>query len=702
MISNSLIRNSHPVYEKLLWWEQCGADYSGLLKAILTPLTHRGHWKVLVPGVGTGRVVVDLLHTIVQQGIKADVHCVDDDVQYLADFKKRLAEVLEFKVDCDGIWRSDGVSVHIYPMKVEEFFGKYCEDEILENGSYDLMLCLLFFHFIPHCSISVLRRCYALLHHEGVFVVDRLKAPDDHELTLELIPVLDAYAENLVGLGTSEPTSDVDITREVIRQYHLTRLYERSAYYGSAIKGTEIRLLRALLEPIFRIHKSVTCSGVNEVEFRNRGNQPRLPFWWGERKGYELADEGAGGTLMLRPSFECHVYIGKMGSADSELKWEMCERVIQAKAHENLSATLPVTRSDYRFSFDEAHKLVRDTLPLVILQLLVSNGVFDFDSAVTSFFFATGSVHSGMRVPRLDNLHFAIASSEGRTSERILAYRRNFYLFSCVLQRSLSGNFVSAGRPLALLRARVGKAAAFPLNRPYDLLEVPFLSSPIPDDLLEVPERLAPVERQTLWGTLIQLALDAPGADLQRERELLTRILKDSTTDSFRHEVGRFGIAEDQAYVPIALNVLLEEFKHLLFIPLPSFYTQSERGYESKSLLGIGITLERLDERALQEVDRLTALAGSLARRFQDSYIAYRWVSLSRETSVRAALASIVGRNISHNLGSHPLDYLIHSLERDETPEGHIHFLRYVKERMDFLADVTTQWTTMPWYEQSV
>lgn len=58
----------------------------------------------------------------------------------------------------------------------------------------------------------------------------------------------------------------------------------------------------------------------------------------------------------------------------------------------------------------------------------------------------------------------------------------------------------------------------------------------------------------------------------------------------------------------------------------------------------------------------------------------------------RSAIAAIMGRNMSHNVGSHVLWHLGRSIENSggKCPPNTEHFLNYLQQRMDFIAQITT------------
>lgn len=104
------------------------------------------------------------------------------------------------------------------------------------------------------------------------------------------------------------------------------------------------------------------------------------------------------------------------------------------------------------------------------------------------------------------------------------------------------------------------------------------------------------------------------------------------------------------------------------------------------------------------ELSRLIAAAVwpvfSHLRQIEESVIAT--ANLKRH-ALRSAVSAIMARNMSHNIGSHPLDYFLSDVQSSRTyRDADIAFLRYIKERMDFLAEITTHWRELPWLEPSI
>lgn len=76
-------------------------------------------------------------------------------------------------------------------------------------------------------------------------------------------------------------------------------------------------------------------------------------------------------------------------------------------------------------------------------------------------------------------------------------------------------------------------------------------------------------------------------------------------------------------------------------------------------------------------------------------------IYFERQHAVRSAVAAIMARNMSHNIGSHALWYRAEDLHRGENldPEKSEAFVRYLQKRMDFIAHIAT---SSPAWSQSI
>jgi len=60
------------------------------------------------------------------------------------------------------------------------------------------------------------------------------------------------------------------------------------------------------------------------------------------------------------------------------------------------------------------------------------------------------------------------------------------------------------------------------------------------------------------------------------------------------------------------------------------------------------------------------------------------------QNSIRSAVSAIIGRNMSHNIGSHVLSYGPASLKTADGTISQVRFYAYLRQRMDFIAEICT------------
>jgi SAM-dependent methyltransferase len=66
------------------------------------------------------------------------------------------------------------------------------------------------------------------------------------------------------------------------------------------------------------------------------------------------------------------------------------------------------------------------------------------------------------------------------------------------------------------------------------------------------------------------------------------------------------------------------------------------------------------------------------------------WGRLMRKQGTKAAVAAIMGRNMSHNIGSHVLSNI--TITKDDNRDSLSRFYAYLQGRMDFIARIATEW----------
>lgn len=79
-------------------------------------------------------------------------------------------------------------------------------------------------------------------------------------------------------------------------------------------------------------------------------------------------------------------------------------------------------------------------------------------------------------------------------------------------------------------------------------------------------------------------------------------------------------------------------------------------------------------------------------------------IRLTIKHAMKSAIAAIMSRNGSHNIGSHVINRVVEAMDSLKT-QDHKYFLRYLQQRMDFVAQISTefsQWTTSHWFVKEI
>lgn len=79
-------------------------------------------------------------------------------------------------------------------------------------------------------------------------------------------------------------------------------------------------------------------------------------------------------------------------------------------------------------------------------------------------------------------------------------------------------------------------------------------------------------------------------------------------------------------------------------------------------------------------------------------------MDLSKRHAMRSAIAAIMSRNGSHNIGSHVINRVVENMDLLNV-QDHKYFLRYLQQRMDFVAQISTdfpRWSTSHWFVMEI
>jgi hypothetical protein len=100
------------------------------------------------------------------------------------------------------------------------------------------------------------------------------------------------------------------------------------------------------------------------------------------------------------------------------------------------------------------------------------------------------------------------------------------------------------------------------------------------------------------------------------------------------------------------------------------------------------ILIEKVIDRPRQWIKEIKEYFRSASKNILELISEVRW-DINLKYALRTSIAAIMGRNMSHNIGSHAIWHLAERL-KDYSNEEIKNFMRYLQRRMDFIAQVST------------
>lgn len=88
----------------------------------------------------------------------------------------------------------------------------------------------------------------------------------------------------------------------------------------------------------------------------------------------------------------------------------------------------------------------------------------------------------------------------------------------------------------------------------------------------------------------------------------------------------------------------------------------------------------------------------------ENSYKAQKQEESARGHALKAAISAIMSRNGSHNIGSHVINWVVENINSLNI-QDHRYFFRYLQQRMDFVAQISTEfpgWSTSHWFIKEI
>jgi len=211
--------------------------------------------------------------------------------------------------------------------------------------------------------------------------------------------------------------------------------------------------------------------------------------------------------------------------------------------------------------------------------------------------------------------------------------------------------------------------------------------------LLKIKSRARTDPTMGTLGALDGLASDETGQYSEEEIAPLKEFLGEHCSDDKADKAG--GLVET-----LAKLCAIPKWKTIFFVPTPIAQHNGSQicfyGFVLFSLL----SWEEIVRKRVFEMELIFAECLSFGQRLSTSAL----LNLARKqfytSALRSAVAAIMGRNMSHNIGSHAVWHIAQmGLQRYESEVNR--FLLYLQKRMDFIAQVSTSppsWCmTMKW-----
>jgi len=627
--------------------------------------------RILVPAIGTGRVVKDFLQcdelpTITLHAVEPDQHKLEPDEEEKTKFKEQLESTEWKKCDVSGPDRYErsGSSIVIYNQHIETFLE---EDRGFE--SYDAIFCFLFFHYIPHCFISVLQALYDLLSEDGLFVVDELQGSDTDNQ--ELLRCIDLHVDEFSSL------SDYNEDCRAWKDFHLERLQKEAAFWGSAVKATQPDIVLETLRPLFDRYKTAKSRPDDYSLTKNH-----LPWMWAHRQGkyaFDSWEESLKDTFNslerdLNAQFEVHFFKSKKKVGNKYQKWKKAKLKSRVRINKGIDSILWRLDKNSNLNHNKVVHMTNHVIPAVVMQLVASSGIFDYRNRITSAFLATGSSPWAPQDTTLEGLHILNNPSYKTESKREEEFEKqakywsiNYHIFANILKRPLSSGFINSGKRFAL-GARGSMEKDLLHEEEFESISVPTVNVGNVDSL-----DISPPETQVLLS-LNLLSIDrasSSNVELEQNRKdvikewvySIPKKVEDDDKDELEQDIQeinekltdrkkqsnlRRGIGDF-----LSLNLLIQKFGTILFLPIPGYLEESDGKNEVGAVFGLGLTVRSIEEDTIGEVEGVLQLSKSLIQRFHDKYLSLKWIDDARGAALRSAISTIMARNFAHNIGSH-------------------------------------------------
>jgi len=606
--------------------------------------------EIFVPGCGKGRIVRELLPVLEKSRVKTHVTAIDINKKSLGEFSANLIRSGFVKQGLGRFISPAGlITVDLHCERIENFLIKSKEKY------FDVILCLLFFHNVADILVSLLHELYDVLSKDGVFVVDSLASKDD---------VLEA-ADFKYDLLDRFNRLDKDSSAKKWLNFHLQRLRKEGSYWCSIAKATDISFVQEALAPLFHPEITVWESTHQDVSL----GQEHLPFWWNSNDH----DQPAVLPSNIVEGVLNRVCIYSKKQAVGDGYWEILKKAAISESLKRMDWLLWFFHTDDKLTWEKMENFIHNTYLPTIMQSVVSSGILRFNTSITSFYIATGAMPDFLAISGLKNLHVLLKSSTPKIEDNLLYWARNIVL-NTHIRKNITSNVVDQGAKTVISCENDAASVLLLKNQGYKVSQLP-LNKTLKKlgKIADIMPKLA-VERRHLTGW-----------DFIEADSLLN-------TEPSADHIKMYEQALMKAQCKNPAVFLLSLLKNVVIIPLPGVFEYSGRDYNLRHILGIGFTVDKIDKETLEELETVQTLMGSHLRRFHDNYLSLIWIETARKNASKSAIAAIMARNMSHNIGSHVIPALNANVDAAKVPgpDSFKRFTTYLQSRMDYIAYAIT------------
>jgi len=695
-------------------WDK-DTSYEDVFKQIMEFLDGKSKIKILAPGAGHGRCLIHFLREIANRMPDAQVSFVAVEPDELA-VRKLHDKLVEEKFT--------NIKYKIAQTTLEEYLTK-------NKSHFDLIICLLFFHYVSHCWISLLSGLLKLLKKDGILVFDEIigKTKDD-QLILNYIDC------DFAKLHSKEkPGSDkTEHLRNFFRQFYNYLLREESIIWSSSVKGTNVEKIVHALKPLFKINNDpIPAYRASSLEINILDaikNKEHLPFWYGtmvnanfERVSNKIEKSDQMLSYLkkceLSVGFNFYIFAKKKSFSDDFLvrHWDATKNKTILDSLHMINSVLPQVSEFGTVTFS-SHNLYVHNLQMAAIRLLLTSGVFRWDTKINSIFVVQGKLTQTLRTPKLSKLVILTRYSPQPEDRDVLllSWLINYALYARVLNTSLSEKFIASGEMVEItmddgieelqifeqeyngqskIRIRIPTEIKVDINYRENKLKTPTAEIPINPEKL-INENILDKVRRLIWHDVIELDRKGkiPDGIMGLARFVVENVpsVKISTEDGKLLESYFYSKEPKESKEIIRyLGILLGNVgSTIIFIPIPTVYSIDSHKYES--LIGVGIVVQgKIDSKDDDnECKYIRSILTLFFRAFQEAYLGLHWVEVSRRHAMRSAVAAIMGRNMSHNLGSHVLANIVQMEDDSLDKKKAKNLFGFLQQRMDLIAQIST------------